>query len=131
MSAAGGWVSTPDLDISFQHCGRPAYWEGDEVFCNKCNEQLPPEVVPPAVEFAAAICVDCLIWHQGTWEGEGAAENERGAGFMSRIESAEVWTYMGLPEPLEPHFSWDSCDGCGSHLGGDRFDVEILQEPRK
>ena len=35
-----GWVSTPDLDISFQHCGRPAYWEGDEVYCSKCQTKL-------------------------------------------------------------------------------------------
>ena len=34
------WVSTPDLDISFQHCGRPAYWEGDEVYCSKCQTKL-------------------------------------------------------------------------------------------
>tara|TARA_R110000803_G_scaffold11479_2_gene34222 strand:+ start:311 stop:469 length:159 start_codon:yes stop_codon:yes gene_type:complete len=35
-----GWTHTPDLDISFQHCGRPAYWEGDDVFCNKCNTKM-------------------------------------------------------------------------------------------
>lgn len=35
-----GWVSTPDLDISFQHCGRPAYWEGEDVFCSKCNVRM-------------------------------------------------------------------------------------------
>ena len=34
------WVYTPHLDISFQHCGRPAYWEGENVFCSKCNKEL-------------------------------------------------------------------------------------------
>ena len=33
------WVFTPDKDISFEHCGRPAYWEGERVFCSKCNEE--------------------------------------------------------------------------------------------
>ena len=35
-----GWVSTPDKEISFEHCGRPAYWEGEDVFCNKCNAKM-------------------------------------------------------------------------------------------
>jgi len=86
-----------------------------------------------AVEFAAAICVDCYFWHHGVYEmGECPAENELGAAFMSLIESAEMWTYVGnMDQDQEPHFSWNTCDGCGSRLGGDRFDVEILQEPRK
>lgn len=40
----GGWVSTPHLDISFQHCGRPAYWEDDEVYCSKCQTKLEDEI---------------------------------------------------------------------------------------
>ena len=35
-----GWVYTPDKDISFEHCGRPAYWEGEEVYCSKCSARL-------------------------------------------------------------------------------------------
>ena len=35
-----GWVSTPDLDVSFQHCDRPAYWEDGEVYCSKCNVRM-------------------------------------------------------------------------------------------
>ena len=38
-----GWVSTPDKEISFEHCGRPAYWEGEDVFCNKCNAKMEEE----------------------------------------------------------------------------------------
>lgn len=30
-----------DSDVSWQHCGRPAYWEGEDVYCSKCQEQLP------------------------------------------------------------------------------------------
>lgn len=36
-----GWVYTEEKDISFEHCGQPAYWDGDLVFCSKCQEQLP------------------------------------------------------------------------------------------
>jgi hypothetical protein len=35
-----GWVSTPHLDISFQHCGRPAYWENEDVYCSKCQTKM-------------------------------------------------------------------------------------------
>ena len=34
------WVSTPDKDISFEHCGRPAYWQGEQVYCSKCQTKL-------------------------------------------------------------------------------------------
>jgi hypothetical protein len=36
-----GWVSTENKEISFEHCGRPAYWEDENVFCSKCGEELP------------------------------------------------------------------------------------------
>ena len=26
----------------------------------------------------------------------------------------------------DPHFSWSPCDCCGSPLGGDRFECEVL-----
>jgi hypothetical protein len=35
-----GWTIQEVSDISFWHCGRAAYWENDEVFCSKCQEQL-------------------------------------------------------------------------------------------
>jgi hypothetical protein len=38
------WVHTPDKYISFEHCGRPAYWESDQVYCSKCQEMLPDEI---------------------------------------------------------------------------------------
>jgi hypothetical protein len=34
------WTITDHLDISFQHCDRPAYWENDEVYCSKCGVML-------------------------------------------------------------------------------------------
>lgn len=35
------WESVENGDTSFEHCGRPAYWEGEEVYCSKCQEKLP------------------------------------------------------------------------------------------
>lgn len=34
------WVRTEHKDISFEHCGTPAYWCGDSVYCSKCCEML-------------------------------------------------------------------------------------------
>lgn len=34
------WIMTEHKDISFEHCGVPAYWEGDDVYCSKCQEKL-------------------------------------------------------------------------------------------
>jgi hypothetical protein len=34
------WIETPEKDISFEHCGRAAYWEDDELYCSKCQEKL-------------------------------------------------------------------------------------------
>lgn len=34
------WIRTEHKDISFEHCGVPAYWEGDDVYCSKCQEKL-------------------------------------------------------------------------------------------
>ena len=31
-------------------------------------------------------------------------------------------------EYIEPYFSWDSCDCCGSTLGGDRYDVDTYSK---
>jgi hypothetical protein len=38
------WKYTPELDISFQHCERPTYWQGEEVVCSKCQEVMPESV---------------------------------------------------------------------------------------
>jgi zinc-ribbons len=56
-----GWVFTPDLDISFQHCNRPAYWEGGEVYCSKCQVQLEDE----------ELCDECGIPQRIHDESEG------------------------------------------------------------
>lgn len=34
------WVHTEEKDVSFEHCGIPAYWQDDEVYCSKCQEKL-------------------------------------------------------------------------------------------
>lgn len=45
-----GWVLTPDKDVSWEHCGRPAYWEDGEVYCSKCQTQLAKGIDQTAEE---------------------------------------------------------------------------------
>ena len=40
------WISTPEKDVSFEHCGRPAYWEGEQVICSKCQETMTDPKCP-------------------------------------------------------------------------------------
>lgn len=35
-----GWVLHDEADVSWSHCDRPAYWEGEDVYCSKCQELL-------------------------------------------------------------------------------------------
>jgi hypothetical protein len=35
-----GWVTYEDREISFWHCDRAGYWEGQEVYCSKCQTKL-------------------------------------------------------------------------------------------
>lgn len=67
------------------------------------------------------ICVDCL---QMIANGEGPEGHE--AAMTAHLgEGADVT--LGCLDPecdddgTEGGFSWSSCDGCGSTLGGDRF----------
>jgi hypothetical protein len=35
-----GWVFVEEKDVSWEHCGRPAFWEGESVVCGKCLASL-------------------------------------------------------------------------------------------
>jgi hypothetical protein len=34
------WELKENQDISWWHCGRAGYWEGDDVYCSKCQNKL-------------------------------------------------------------------------------------------
>ena len=52
------WEFNETLDVSWEHCGRPAYWQGEHVFCSKCQESMEPEPTC-AWSFAGNNCPDC------------------------------------------------------------------------
>ena len=38
MSAT--WEYRENLEISWWHCGRAGYWEGESVYCSKCQNEM-------------------------------------------------------------------------------------------
>lgn len=67
-----------------------------------------------------SLCVDCIT---ADANGPDNASPEWG-GFLPAWDGYLFGPILSDEhnEPSEPHFSWKPCDGCGSSLGGDRFD---------
>lgn len=38
--AMSKWEMKENSDVSWWHCSRPGYWEGDDVYCSKCQNKL-------------------------------------------------------------------------------------------
>lgn len=92
------------------------------------------------------VCECCMLIHAN---GECGDHDEHGEGYepLSRIGFPEYTVTMGLlaeehseyctEEDREadqcdcegPSFSWQSCEGCGSHLGGNRYKLTLWREP--
>lgn len=49
------WELKEDQDISLWHCGRPGYWDGDDVYCSKCQDKHQGEA-------------EIESWQDGVWE---------------------------------------------------------------
>ena len=75
------------------------------------------------------LCVDC-VWVDANgfdaeeigYEWPGFDDRWHGWGFSPQTERNGDDN-----EIKEPHFSWSPCDGCGSSLGGDRYDYIAYQ----
>lgn len=75
------------------------------------------------------LCVDCVWVDANGYDAEAVAydwpgfdDRWQGWGFAPQTER-----HGDQHEIKEPHFSWSPCDGCGSHLGGDRYDYTAYQ----
>lgn len=73
------------------------------------------------------VCVDCAQIIANGEIDDGTDRGQIVADLQVQIWGADAFGLVlsgDLDE--EPHFSWSSCDGCGSTLGGDRFDAAVL-----
>lgn len=78
----------------------------------------------------ADICPDCLYTDANGWN-----QDETGRPLPDPAPLSLLAGYLigpdaddldDLDQALEPFFSWSSCQGCGSTLGGDRYTVRLI-----
>ena len=68
------------------------------------------------------VCVDCAMLIAN---GETPEDNPE-FGLLPEWEGWHV--VLDCPENCEGSFSWSSCEGCGSRLGGDRHPAAAWKE---
>lgn len=78
------------------------------------------------------ICVDCVMF---TANGEVTGSQGEDLTAEHAAKMAELWGDsvnhihdVTNAETGEHWFSWSSCDGCGSPLGGSRYPAVVLTE---
>lgn len=80
------------------------------------------------------VCVDCLfILANGECEPDRQDEVLEG---LARNWPAPLWLVPGCGsdccgDESDPWFSWQSCDGCGSQLGGNRVHATWFDESKR
>lgn len=78
------------------------------------------------IQLPVSLCVDCI-----TVDANGVGglpDDHTWTGFLGEWDDCIFAPVIDpeTDEPAEPYFSWSPCHGCGSHLGGDRFDYLAL-----
>lgn len=71
------------------------------------------------------ICPDCLYTDANGWDEYNTGRPLPHPAPLNRLDGFLI----GYGPNLEPSFSWQPCDGCGSTLGGDRYAVTIVEAP--
>ena len=99
------WKFTPELDVSWQHCGRPAYWENDEVYCSKCqhilDDQLFDHLVGLFIERTSSSLSDSPYAY-----GDGKSAFEKAMKKQTEFTEREIWigahnkypTFIRMPD---------------------------------
>lgn len=72
------------------------------------------------------LCIDCVLADAGVPDEHYGTE---WTGFYEQWDTFAFAPQMDddTGEPKEPHFGKAPCDGCGTGLGGDRFDYVAVE----
>lgn len=71
------------------------------------------------------ICADCLYTYANGWDERTTGRPLPDPAPLSHLDVFLI----GWDVDVEPHFSWQECEGCGCTLGGDRYAVTIVEAP--
>jgi len=73
----------------------------------------------PITDTAAAWICQCCV--STAANGECCTDHD-----VEPLRLLDARTVVALADEVDVAFSWTRCDGCGSTLGGDRFEVTLL-----
>lgn len=73
-----------------------------------------------------AVCIDCLamMCNGELGQGDETADMEHAEAMREAWPDGDI--VPACPEDCEGWFSMSPCDGCGSHLGGDRHPATVF-----
>lgn len=94
----------------------------------ECGDDDDDDPTPPANEPDGYCCVDCLCLLANGDVPEHMDDVQRSE-WLAEIDrrTAGYDVVPACQEDCEGHFSWSSCDVCGSTLGGDRHPVSMIR----
>lgn len=69
------------------------------------------------------VCLCCMLVHAN---GECCGRPEHGGDSKEPLNRVTGWN-LALSDEEIP-FTWNSCDGCGSTLGGTRYELAIFDK---
>ena len=79
--------------------------------------------------FRVSICADCVYLDSNGWDERDTGQPLPDPVPMSLLDGyligpdADIDDNDAMDAHSDGHFSWSPCDGCGSKLGGTRWDM--------
>lgn len=116
--AEHGWHDGPEVTVTLDDHGRLSTSIG------QTEDETPEEYAD------LSVCVDCLMMQANGTLGQGDDAADHAHAELMAAQWPDHDLANNCPEGCEGSFSWQSCDGCGSTLGGDRHPMAAFPHTR-